>query len=115
MKRALYIPSKIYDNRADVPRDEESELLQEESWILFTDLENKEYKTSLSGIDYKKYERIIETKAPIQFKTDDVIKIDNKPYKLKEIQIIIPTNRKKACEMWPNMEIYHSIKRLFLK
>lgn len=115
MKRALYIPSKIYDNREDVPRDEDIEHMQEESWIFYTDLENKEYRTSTSGIDYKKYERIIETKAPIQFRTEDIIKIDSQALKVKEIQIIIPKDKEKACEMWPNMRIYHAIKRLYLK
>lgn len=114
MKRALYIPSEIYDNRESVPRDEESGLLSEHSWIMYEDVEHKEYKTG-SGIEFKKKERMIDTKAPIKFKTDDVIKIDNVPFKIKEIQITIPENRKKACEMWPQMEIIHSIKRLTLK
>ena len=115
MKYATYIPSRLYDERADVPRDEDPETLQDESSILYWDYENKHSGANYGGIDMKKYERVIETKAPIKFVKDDVIKIGDISFKIDEVQIIIPKERQKAVDMWPNMEIIHSIKRLFLK
>lgn len=117
MDWALYIPSKIYTNREDVPRTEEPELLSDESKFSYTDLENK-HGMSGEGIEYIKYTRVIETKAPIIFRAGDAIKFFDTgvQLKIKDVQPIIPKEKQKSIDLWGSkFKILKSVKRISLQ
>jgi len=117
MKWAIYNPSFTYEDRADVPRTEDSALTDEESAIKYEDVSNKSGKTG-SGIEYTKFERVIYTYDPIKFKEDDVIYFyDNgKSLKITDIDIIVPENKKKAVAFWGSqLELMVAKKVLYLK
>lgn len=117
MDWALYIPSKIYTNREDVPRTEEPELLSDESKFSYIDLENK-HGMSGEGIEYIKYTRVIETKAPIIFRAGDAIKFFDTgvQLKIKDVQPIIPKEKQKSIDLWGSkFKILKSVKRISLQ
>lgn len=117
MKWAVYKPSKIYDDRENVPRTETPEILNEESKFNYQDYSNK-FGKSGSGIEYVKYSRVIETFAPISFEVGDGIKFidDDVTLKIKEVEKIIPDNRKKAVDFWGvQLETLKAKKRISLQ
>lgn len=110
MNWAVYKPSKRYSDREDVPDTETPEMLDEESKFNYTDYENK-YGKSGTGIEYTKYTRVIETNAPILFRANDFVKFDNETtLKIKDVEIIIPDDKKKSVSFWGN-----ELKRLMAK
>ena len=113
-KVATWYEAKYYENRDNVP-DTEIPDTQGYSYIRYDDIDVSSAKYKISGVDISKSKRVIETKADIEFKKDDVIEINGKTYRVYEVKRKLPDDKKNAILMWPGLELIHTIFTLYLQ
>lgn len=113
--KATWYEAKKYETRESIPRDEEEEVVEGSSPIWYDDIELSKAKYGASGIEFSKVKRVITTKAPIEFKKNDLIDFGDVTLKIYQVNENVPENRKKAVFMWSNLKNVHTVKTLYLQ
>lgn len=121
--RAIWYEGQHYIERANVPRGEEYEPLDGESYIQFEDISLDRARHMAGGVSMDGVERVIKSKNNIVFSIDDRIEFEDEfnndgsrlNLKVKSVQLVIPADKKQIVDRMPKLKYQLAEKVLYLQ